>query len=120
MSTPTSTSIHTIPLAVDNKLPGVEMRFGSTSEDEVQFLCLLDICAGMNAENLALHQWLITNHPSLVHSYEECNDANPFHPLMLDCAVPTADAKESLDGKLTAVVTYYTRYKMHDGSQALL
>ena len=113
-------SIRPIPLSVDNKLPAIEMRFGTNPDTELQFMCHLDSCAGMNTGNLALHQWVITNHPDIVDSYEECNDANPFHPLMLDCAVPTADSKESLDGKLTAVVTYFASYKLKDGSPALL
>ena len=54
----------------------------------------------------------------MVVQYEECNDNRPFTPLGLDCAIPTADAANSLDGKLTAVVTYATRYKLPNGEYA--
>ena len=65
-----------------------------------------------------LHQWVITNHPHIVASYEEFNDANPFTPLKLDCAVPTLDGDDDLSGKLTAVVEYRTRYTLPNGSPA--
>ena len=67
-----------------------------------------------------MHQWVMTKCPQIVVSYEECNDRNPFHPLKLDCAVPTADAADSLEGKLTAVVTYRTRYVLPSGEPATL
>ena len=61
----------------------------------------------------------MTKCPQIVVSYEECNDATPFNPLKLDCAVPAADAVDSLYGKLTAVVTYRTRYMMPSGELVL-
>ena len=38
-----------------------------------------------------------------------CDDVNPFQPIGLDCAVPSADAN-AVSNQLTAVVTYKTRY----------
>ena len=80
LSTAPATALRQIPLAVDNKLPAIELRFGTNDDNEIQFLCHLDSCAGMNTGNLPLHQWLITKHPEIVKEYEECNNANPFHP----------------------------------------
>ena len=54
-------------------------------------------------------------------AYEEFNDSNPFSLLLLDCAVPTiAGENDNTDGKLTAVITYKTRYTRSDGTQATL
>ena len=63
----------------------------------------------MNAANLLLHQWIITTYPSIVLSYEHFDDSNAFCSLGLDCAVPSVDA-DKVEKKLTAVVTYKTRY----------
>ena len=120
LSTPSTPPERAIPLAVNNKLPAIAIRFGSNNDDEVQFLCHIDSCAGMNTGNLLLHQWIITNHPDIVESYEEYNDAKPFVPLRLDVAIPTNDADNNLDNQLTAVVTYKTRYRMADGTNATL
>ena len=117
-SMPASSTTRAIPLKVDNKLPAIEIRFGTSDDNEVAFLCHLDSCAGMNTANLLLHQWMITNHPEIVISYEEYTDSNPFTPLKLDCAIPTNEKDDNCDGQLTAVVTYRTRYLLPDGTNA--
>ena len=68
---------------------------------------------------MLLHQWIITSYPGIVHSYVQYNDTKSFHSLSLDCAVPTSIDNEH-SNKLTAVVTYYTRYKLQDGTNATI
>ena len=107
--TTTPSSIRPIPLKVDNNMPAIELRFETSSTDEVRFLCHLDTCGGMNTGSLLLHQWLMTNHPSIVHKYEEYRDPDPFEPLSLDGAVPNPTSN-NVSNKLTSVVTYRTQY----------
>ena len=73
----------------------------------------------MNAANLLLHQWIITTYPSIVLSYEQFDDSNAFCSLGLDCVVPSADA-DKVEKKLTAVVTYKTRYTDNYGKPITL
>ena len=52
---------------------------------------------------------IMTMYPHIVESYEKYDDANPFQPITLDLALPAS--KTEMDaGKLSAVVTYKTRY----------
>ena len=102
-------SIRSIPLAINNNMPAIELRFGTSIENEITILCHLDTCGGMNTGSLLLHQWIMTTNPAIVSSFEQYNDPNPFQPLSLDTAVPTA-AGDELTGKLTAVAKYFTRY----------
>ena len=112
-------NLRAMPLALDNGLPAAVLRFGTSVENEVPFSCHLDSCAAMNTDSLHLHQWVITQHPHLVESYEQFDDANPFRPITLDCAVPQSEA-EKTTGKLTAVVTYKTRYMDEQGKRLTL
>ena len=68
---------------------------------------------------MLLHKWIITTYPGIVHSYVQYGDTDSFHPLTLDCTVPTSIDKEHLN-KLTTVVTYYTHYKILDGTYATI
>ena len=102
-------NLRAMPLSLDNCLPAAVIRFGTSSENEIPFACHLDSCAAMNTGSLHLHQWIMTKYPHLVEKYEQFDDANPFRPITLDCAVPQSEA-EKTTGKLTAVVTYRTRY----------
>ena len=52
-------NIRSIPLALDNGLPGAVLRFGIYSENETPFTCHLDSYAAMNTGSLHLHQWII-------------------------------------------------------------
>ena len=96
------------------------MRFGTTYDNEIIFLCHLDSCAGMNTANLLLHQWMITNHPEIVVSYEEYTDSNLFMPLKLNCAIPKNEDTNNCDGQLTAVATYRTRYMLPNGNHVTI
>ena len=111
--------IRPMPLALDNGLPAAVLRFGTSSEDEIPFSCHLDSCAAMNTGSLHLHQWVCTQHPHLVANYEQFDDKKPFRPITLDCAVPQSEA-EKTTGKLTAVITYKTRYRDNEGQQLTL
>ena len=108
-----------MPLALDNGLPAAVLRFGTLSEDEIPFSCHLDSCAAMNTGSLHLHQWVCTQHPHLVENYEQFDDADAFRPITLDCAVPQSEA-EKTTGKLTAVITYKTRYRDNEGKKLTL
>ena len=68
----------------------------------------------MNTGSLLLHMWIITTYPDIVLSYEQYNDANSFQPITLDCAIPASEVEKE-SGKLSAVITYKTRYCDKDG-----
>ena len=74
----------------------------------------------MNTANLLLYQWMITNHPESVVSYEEYIGSNPCVPLNLDCAIPTNEDTGNYDGQVTAVVTYRIRYILPNSNHATI
>ena len=108
-----------MPLSLDNGLPAAILQFGTTDDNEIEFACHFDSCAAMNTANLLLHQWIITSFPQIVHKYEHFNDELPFQPIELDCAIPNADSKKDCN-RLTAVVSYKTRYLKPDGTNMTL
>ena len=115
LKTAAEKSLRHMPLDLDNGLPAMLLQLSGPKHDgspcKVNFLAHLDSCAAMNTGNLLVHQWLITKYPEIVVSYEEHDDANPFCPITLECAVDVSspNARNLLD-KLTAVVTYKTGY----------
>ena len=109
-----------MPLDLDNGLPGILLRLGITAASEICFLCHVDSCAAMNTGNLLLHQYIITQHPSIVAEYIQYDDKDPFDPIKLQCAVDDAGLNASENGKLTAIVRYHTPYKFVDGSPVLV
>ena len=67
----------------------------------------------MNVGNLALHQWIVITKPEIFHNYIQFDDKNSFDPIILNCALGrdrNAPLTNDLAGKLTATVTYKTRY----------
>lgn len=74
-------------LDVDNVLPGVELWLGRNASSEVGLLMHLDSCAAMNTGKLSVHQWMIMKYPHLVAEYIRYDNANPFEPLQLACAI---------------------------------
>ena len=108
-----------IPLDVDNKLPGIELWFGTSDENEVGFLCHMDTCAVMNTDNLAVHQWLITTQPHMIVEYIQFDDSHSFEPLQLHCTVEDLVKTDFMHGKLTAIVRYWLRYKQN-GKRVIL
>ena len=109
-----------MPLDVDNGLPGIEMRFGKTDETEVTFICHVDTCAAMSTGNLKVHEWIMTTYPSIVAEYIQYNDDTPFEPIQLSCAVQDLDKVQSEHGNLTAIVRYWTRYKIGNTERHML
>ena len=99
-----------MPFDVDNGLPGVEIWFGTKEEDEECFVCHLDYCAAMNTGNLRVHQWLMTQHPTVVAKYIQYDDANHFQPLQLQCSINDIVQAEIMNGKRTAIVRYWLCY----------
>ena len=119
MNVASSPELRAMPLPLDNALPATVFRFGTDSSNEIPFSCHLDSCAAMNTGNLRLHQWIITKYPHIVEKYEQYDDVKPFRPITLDCALPASEAEKTA-GKLTAVVTYKTRYFDSQGKKLTL
>ena len=115
----TSSTTPPMPLDVDNGLPGIELWFGTSTKNEISFICHMDTCAAMNTGNLTVHKWLMSKYPHLVAEYIQFDDSRPFEPLKLHCAVEDLVATESLHGKLTSIVRYWIRYSTK-GKQELL
>ena len=111
-----------IPIAIDNNLPAISVRLGTSDHNEIKFRVHTDSCAAMNVGNLRLHQWVITNHPIVVEKYLQFDDDCPFEPLQLNCAIDEESKRrvESTYGKLTAIVVYKTRYSDATGKQVTL
>ena len=118
LNTTATPYIKPMPLDVDNGLPGIEMWYGSTDDNEVGFMCHLDTCAAMNTGNLLTHQWLMTKYPHIVSEYIQYNDSEPFEPLQLEVAVTDKDKIEEQSGRLTAIVRYQLRY--HQGGKPFI
>lgn len=97
-----------IPLSVENDLPAVNIRFGSTDGNDIVFACHLDSYTAMNTANSLLYMWIMTTYPDIVISYEQFNDNEGFQPITLDCAIPSSE-QEKDDSKLSAAVTYKMR-----------
>ena len=119
LNTTTTSDLRPMPLSLDNSLPAAIFRFGTSAENEIPFPCHLDSCAAMNTGNLTLHQWIMTTYPEIVHSYEQFDDAKPFAPISLACAVPSSES-DMTSNKLTSVVTYKTRYQNSEGENIYL
>ena len=114
-----SPTMRNMPLTLDNDLPAAVFRFGATNDTEIPFSCHLDSCAAMNTGSLLLHMWITTTYPSIVECYKQYDDAVPFQPIMLDCAIPASEAEKDT-GKFSAVMTYKTRYKKSDGNMTTI
>ena len=76
-----------MPLNINNGLPVIRMRFGTSDTNEATFCTYVDSCAGINYGNLKLHQWIITNNPDIVESCIKFDDDNPFEQICLNCAL---------------------------------
>lgn len=105
---------------IDNGLPAISMRFGNTDEGEVNFKVSIDSCAGLNIGNLKVHQWVATTYPQIIKDWVEFDDREKFEPLALNCALKDLKNTESNVGKLTALVTYLTRYTSIDNDPITL
>jgi hypothetical protein len=90
-----------MPLDLDNGLPGILVRLGTTNTNEISIHTHINTCAAMSTGNLLVHQWFITTYPQCVAEYIQYDDSNPFEPIKLSCAIEDLTAAEALDGKLT-------------------
>ena len=119
--TPSHVPVHHMPLDLDNGLPGVVLQIGKThNEDTISFLDHVNIYAAMKTVNLLSHKYIMTKHPSLVAEFIRYDDADPFDPIILQCAVAGLVKVENDNGKLTAIVCYWTPYTFTDGKTVLL
>ena len=71
-----------MPLELDNSLPVIPLRFGTSDAGEVTLFTHADSCAAMNDGHLALHQWIITTKTEIVHKYIKFDDKHPFDPII--------------------------------------
>ena len=76
-----------MPLDLENGLPGIHMRFGTSDTNEAKSCTNVDSCTEINDRNLKLHQWIITNNPDIVESYIQYYDENRFYPIHLNFAL---------------------------------
>ena len=58
-----------MPLDINNGLPEMHMRFGTSDIYEATFFTHVNSCTGTNVGNLKIHQYIITNNPNIVESY---------------------------------------------------
>ena len=108
-----------IPLNVDNGLPGIELWFGTDLIHEIGIIFHMDTCVAINTSNLMVHKWLVTQNPELVAEYIQFDDAYPFDPIQVHCAVEYLATIKSMYSRLTVIVRYWLRYKQ-DGRCVLL
>lgn len=59
-------------------------------------------------------------YPNIVKNWIEYDDKDRFEPLTINCAVEDIANVEDNSGKLTTLVTYYTRYTSSDKLPILL
>ena len=109
-----------MPIAIDNGLPHLTFQLGS-DDSSVHLQGLMDTCGALNTGYLPFHQWIMSEHPSLVAVYVEFNDTNPFEPVKLGGAIRDPDGFDSVThGNLTAVIRYFTPYVSTDGTRVTL
>ena len=80
----------------------------------------IDSYAGLNIRNLHVHQCIMTKYTNIIKNYMEFENKDTFELLGMNCDVyDVKDVKIKIE-KLTAIVTYYTRYKSIDKLPILL
>ena len=89
-------------IAINNGLPEISMRFGTSNDNEINLYVGVDSCAGLNIGNLRVHQWGATTYPHIVKSWVDFDDKDKFEPLGLNCAVEDVNDSTSNKGKLNA------------------
>ena len=76
-----------MPLDIDNGLPAIYMRFGTSDTDEATFCTHVNYCVEMNVGNIKIHQWIITTNPEILESYIQFDEENPFDTIRLNFAL---------------------------------
>ena len=105
-----------MPLRVSDGLPAADFFLGYYDAHKFPCRFHLDSCSIMNAVNLLFHQWLVTNYPYIVDSYEHFDDANPFRPTLFPGTLDTDYMEIFESGKRTTVVAYKTWCVKVDGN----
>ena len=59
-----------------------------------------------------VHQWLITTHPHRVAEHIQYDEASPFQPPQLACAVKDLESTEYMYGKITSIFRYGLHYQV--------
>jgi hypothetical protein len=109
------------PIRINNLMPAITFDLGPSPASAVSLVCLYDTCAAVCSGNLLFHQWVITSHPDLVHSFEQFDDSNPFEAIKLVGALKDpADFDVDTYGQLTAVVRYHLPYSDLDSTPTVL
>ena len=121
LDTPSHVPVRQMPLDLDNGLPGVVPWIEKTNNDDnISLLAHVDTCAAMNTGNLLLHKYIMIKHPSLFSEFVQYDNADPFDPIILQCAVANLVKTENYHGKLTDSVHCWTPYTFTDGKTVLL
>jgi hypothetical protein len=115
-----SPALPPMPIAIDNGLPHVHFELGKLSSDVV-LSGLADTCGALNTGYKRYHQYIMSEHPEIVHEYLEFDSSTPFEPIRLGGAIiDKADLVESSHGHLTAIIRYFTPYTGIDGSNMII
>ena len=110
-----------MPMDLDKSLPGVVIWIVKTNNDDtIRFLDHANTCATRNKGNVLFHEYIIKKNPSLVIEFIQYNNAEPFDPILLQCAVTDLVKSENKYWKLTAILCYWNPYTLNDGNLVLL
>ena len=114
-----------MPLNIDMGLPNITWDLGLPNDpNPVKLRALFDSCGCCNVGRLDYHLWLVSQRPDIVAEFRFFDGHQPFDPLGLDGVVSQSSDLVSTDdgllserhGLLTAIVRYWTPYKMPNGS----
>ena len=72
-----------MPIAINNSLPSIKMLIGLLADDENKMSMLVDIGAAMNTGNKTYHQWVMTQCPSMVAEYIECDPNTDYNVVQI-------------------------------------
>jgi hypothetical protein len=100
-----------MPIAIDNGLPHLVVTLGLAPATSFLLSGPMDTCGALNTGYLPYHQWVMSEHPTIVTEYSAFNDTNPFEPVKLGGAIRDPDDFDATNhGNLTAVIRYHTPY----------
>jgi len=115
-----------MPLNIDMGLPIITWELGrpNSNHQPVKLRSLFDSCGCANVGRLEYHLWIISQRPELVSEFRFYDSHQPFDPVSLDGVVSQPSELEATKdgllseehGLLTAIVRYWTSYKLADGS----
>jgi len=110
-----------MPINIDMGFPNITWDLGPVSSPtgSVKLNSLFDSCGCANVGRLDYHLWIISQRPDIVAEFRFHDSHHPFDPVSLDGVVSQPSdlgAAEARHGLLTAIVRYWTPYKMPDGS----